>query len=136
MKTKKEKKRLKRQVSKKQKKESKPTVVAEVKKPVVKNTVDIIIRESSRAFYEIMRDETEKGKFVSGIWILERLLKRNFDLQENPKKLWGLWRHVENDYPHAIDFIPQSTVLWNKAPAGWRYVGPPQHEGKRKKKLK
>ena len=98
------------------------------KKPSERN-----VRDYARQFYRIMR-EVPKDTFVNCTYLHEKLDEIGWSLEGNPHSLWRVWRQAEAEFPGSIDFIPQSTVLWNKAPAGWRYTGPPQYELRKKRK--
>jgi hypothetical protein len=76
------------------------------------------------------------GPFVDGIYIDEQFKKNGIDLHGNPHTLWRIWRQAEHDFPASMDFIPQSAMYWRERPSGWRYVGAPQFENRRKKKIR
>ena len=92
------------------------------------------IKNYAKKFYQIMRD-TPSEKYVNCLYLQERFKEAGWDLNDDPFKLWRIWRQAESDFPNSVEFIPQR-FPGPKGPVGWKYIGPPQYERKRRKRLK
>ena len=105
----------------------------------IKNDTEIIdyaekgertVKDYARQFYNIMK---ESNGYVNCLYIHSELNRTGWSVNNNPSVLWRIWRQVENDFPHAVDFLPQTDTLWFSRPSGWKYVGPPQYDKKTKR---
>jgi len=91
------------------------------------NTLNI----ATKTFYKVMENETG---YVDGLSLIEKMKLKGCDLKNDPNTLWKVWKQVETEFPYSIDFIPQSSVFWTSKPSGWKYIGPPRYDVKRKRK--
>jgi len=90
------------------------------------------VKEYAKKFYQIMKN-SPKNHYVNCIYLYWYFKDAGWGLGNDPHFLWRIWRQVENDFPASIDFLPQRPIFWDKKPSGWRYIGPPQYEKRRKK---
>jgi hypothetical protein len=97
-----------------------------------KKPKDRTIKDFARKFYEIMKST---NGFVDGVYLTEKLEESGWMSNDSPV-LWRIWRQVEHEYPKSIEFTAQTPVFWTKRPSGWRYLGPPDFENRKRKKLK
>lgn len=126
-------KKKQQKVQKKKETDERPEPVeAFLENAVDKKPKDRTIKDYARRFYDIMKNT--KG-FIDGIFISKQMEESGWILEGNTS-LWRIWRQAEHDFPKSIEFTPQSPVFWTKKPSGWRYLGPPDFDNRRKRKMK
>ena len=102
----------------------------DIKKIPVKKQKELSIHDYAKKFYDIMK-KTEG--YVDGLYLFDKFKKSNYDINNDGAFLWKIWRQVEHDYPHSINFIPQNSLFWRSRPRNvdnFRVQGQVPHAGR------